>query len=138
MTKAFTYIRFSSSVQSKGDSVDRQNEYIESWLEKHPEVELSDLSFIDKGRSAFKKTHLKYDLGKLLKAVEDGTIPKGSYILVEAIDRLSRMDELTLISIVSNIINKGVTLVTLSDDTEYSLGTLKQNQGLVFMLAGKA
>ena len=138
MTKAFTYIRFSSSVQSKGDSVDRQNEYIEKWLKNHPKVELSDLRFIDKGRSAYKKTHLKYDLGKLLKAVEDGTIPKGSYILVEAIDRLSRMDELTLISIVSNIINKGVTLVTLSDDTEYSLETLKQNQGLVFMLAGKA
>ena len=59
-------------------------------------------------------------LGVFLKAIYDGTVPKGSYLLIENIDRLTR-DEITPATMLFlQIITAGVTVVTLSNQERYS------------------
>ncbi|WP_350613570.1 hypothetical protein [Pseudomonas sp. HY7a-MNA-CIBAN-0227] len=59
------------------------------------DLELADpreYLFFDAGRSACKGKHLDDtgELARFLSFVEDGTIPPGSYLVVESLDRLSR------------------------------------------------
>ncbi len=51
----------------------------------------TELTLHDKGISAFKGLNVEQGaLGEFLKAVEEGKVNKGSYLLVESLDRLSR------------------------------------------------
>ncbi|NMF88331.1 recombinase family protein [Aromatoleum petrolei] len=90
MTKAYSYIRFSTPSQSGGDSFRRQTEIAREYAELNG-LELADLKFTDLGRSAFHGANLKRgELKDFLHAVESGTVAPGSFLLVEALDRLSR------------------------------------------------
>ena len=88
MAKAHSYIRFSSTKQEKGDSLKRQQDLINKWLIKNPEIELSNLAFKDLGISGYHGDHLNHDFGRLLDAIEDNKIKSGDFVLVEAIDRI--------------------------------------------------
>ena len=71
MTKAFSYIRFSTPDQLKGDSLRRQLTASEVYAEAHG-LEL-DTSLRDLGVSGFKGAHrTKGALGRFLKRVETG------------------------------------------------------------------
>ena len=120
MPKAISYIRFSSKIQAKGDSLKRQTELINKWLSENPHVNLSNKGYSDFGRSGYHGTHLKHQFGDLLDAVEDGSITAGDYILVEAIDRIGRLETITALNIITGICMKGVKLITLEDGNEYS------------------
>src|SRR5262249_498119 len=63
-------------------------------------------------------------LRAFLDAVEGGVIPKGSFLLVESLDRVSRDDILAAQAAFLDIINSGVTLVTLVDGRSYSPATV--------------
>ncbi|OBU39017.1 hypothetical protein AYY26_08585 [Photobacterium phosphoreum] len=135
--KAIPYIRFSSLIQGNGSSVARQQDYINKWLKSNPDVLLSDLQFKDLGKSGYSGKHLKHDLGKLLFAVKSGHIKAGDFILIEAMDRLGRLPELEMISIIQQIISAGIKIVTLQDNTEYSTDSIAANSGLLYVLVGK-
>ncbi|PSW21427.1 recombinase family protein [Photobacterium sanctipauli] len=137
MPHAIPYIRFSSSIQQKGSSLERQQKLINDYLKSHPEVELSSLQYQDLGLSGYKGKHLENDLGKLLEAIEAEHIKAGDYILVEAMDRLGRLPELEMISLLHNILKHGVKVITLQDGQEYSNEALAANGGLLYLLAGK-
>ena len=88
----FSYIRFSSGQQAKGNSTDRQLD-IAPQVARDKGWELNNnLSIADLGLSAFKKANLgpKGKLGAVLTGVQSGKIPKGSVMIVEALDRLTR------------------------------------------------
>ncbi|WEM41002.1 recombinase family protein [Photobacterium sp. DA100] len=137
MPHAIPYIRFSSSIQQKGSSLERQQKLINEYLKKHPEVELSSLQYQDLGLSGYKGKHLENDLGKLLEAIEAGHIKAGDYILVEAMDRLGRLPELEMISLLHSILKHDVKIITLQDGQEYSTDAISTNGGLLYLLAGK-
>ncbi len=59
-------------------------------------------------------------LGSFLKAVEKGVVPKGSYLLVESLDRLSRDQVPIALRLFLNILEYGITIVTLGDGHTYS------------------
>lgn len=87
---AYSYIRFSTPDQSKGDSLRRQKEWGERWC-KDNGVEMASLKLRDLGVSAHRGRHATHGaLGTFLKLVESGKIPSGSILLIEAFDRLSR------------------------------------------------
>lgn len=135
MNKAISYIRFSSASQGGGSTTQRQQDMIDQWLKDHPDVVLSKASEVDTGRSGYHGEHLEHGLGKVLKVVQDGMLGSGDYVLIEAIDRLGRLPPLSMIRIVTNIIEAGVTLVTLEDNQEYT--TKSFDEGGLFILAGK-
>src|SRR5690606_6497837 len=66
-------------------------------------------------------------LGKFLAMVESGEIPKGSYLLIESLDRLSREAVPDALTLFMALINAGVVIVTLGlgDRQIYSRDILK-------------
>src|SRR5215467_1963131 len=91
MRRAYSYIRFSTPEQAKGDSLRRQTELSERYAREHGLTLDDKLTFRDLGKSAFRgKNAQEGELGDFIKAVEDGRIKRGSYLLVENLDRLSR------------------------------------------------
>jgi len=137
MAKAISYIRFSSSKQATGDSLKRQRELINDWFSNNPDVEPSNMAFKDLGISGFHGNHLKHDFGRLLDAIEAKKIKSGDYILVEAIDRIGRLDTVTALNIITSICIKGVKIITLEDKQEYSSAVISTNAGLMYYLIGK-
>lgn len=137
MPQAISYTRFSSLPQSKGSSTERQKELISNWLERNPEYSLSPLSADDKGRSGYRGEHLKHGLGSILDAINNKKIKSKDVLLIEALDRLGRLEPLEMLSLISKIINSGISIITLEDNQEYSLATTKNNQGSLYVLIGK-
>jgi DNA invertase Pin-like site-specific DNA recombinase len=118
--KAFSYVRFSTPDQAKGASYDRQIEAAQAYARERG-LELAETTYKDLGVSAFRSQNAQTGaLWAFLKAVKDGEVPSGSFLLVESIDRLTRDNILEAQSLFGLIINSGITLVTLLDRREYS------------------
>ena len=137
MRTAYSYRRISSPEQLKGTGLDRQSESAVAYCKKH-NLRLDDtLKLSDKGISAFKGDNvLRGSLGKFLELVDKGRIKKGSVLLVESIDRISRQCVLDAQELFLGIVNRGITIVTLMDDAEYSRETMAKNPGLIFVSLG--
>lgn len=103
--KAYSYIRFSSAKQQSGDSVERQTKLSANYAAKHGLELDTQLNMSDLGISAYDGANLKKGaLGQFLQLVEQSRIEKGSYLLVESLDRLSRDKVMDAFSIFSDIL----------------------------------
>lgn len=137
MAKAYSYIRFSTPEQIKGDSLRRQIEASEHYAAKQGLTLDSSLSFRDLGISAFNKSNLtKGALGEFLKLVQDGRIESGSTLLVENLDRLSRGQITDALDLFLSLIKSGITIVTLMDEGIYNKESINNNFGQLFMSIG--
>jgi len=119
--KAYSYIRFSTTIQEHGDSLRRQTQKAMEYAEKH-KLELdTKLNLHDLGVPAYKGTNFtKGALGQFIKLVDEGTIPSGSYLLIENFDRFSRLKPREAQPIFLNLINQGIKVVTLEDEKVYN------------------
>jgi len=131
---AYSYIRFSSTEQLKGDSLRRQSDLSKNYAEANGLELDTKLNLRDLGISAFDKSNLnKGALGQFLKLVEDGMIARGSYLLVESLDRLSRDKVMDALGIFLNILNAGIIIVTLADNQVYSREKTNDNWASLIM-----
>ncbi|MFA5189330.1 MAG: recombinase family protein [Verrucomicrobiia bacterium] len=136
MPKAYSYIRFSTPEQLKGDSLRRQLQLSEDYAKKHGLVLDTTFKLQDLGVSGFTRENVtKGALGVFLEAVQKHLIPKGSYLLVESLDRLSRAQITKQMTMFMGIINEGITIVTLGDGMVYSEDRINDNfAGLMYSL----
>jgi DNA invertase Pin-like site-specific DNA recombinase len=119
--RAYSYVRFSSPEQAKGDSYRRQTEKAATYAAKHGLILDDKLNMFDEGISAFMGKNVTMGaLGNFLSLVQHGDIPKGSYLLAENIDRISRDVVTEAMATLTMLINSGITLVTLTDERAYS------------------
>nr|WP_051686621.1 recombinase family protein [Ochrobactrum sp. UNC390CL2Tsu3S39] len=119
MTKAYSYIRFSTPEQAQGDSLRRQTAKAEAWANERG-ITL-DNSLRDLGVSAYHGANRTTGaLKSFLDMVEDGRIQRGSYLIVESLDRISREAVMDATSRLFDLIRAGIIVVTLSDGQEYS------------------
>ncbi|MDH0141145.1 recombinase family protein [Aquipseudomonas alcaligenes] len=132
---AVPYVRFSSGAQAKGDSERRQDELIGRWLLANSGYTRSELKFKDLGVSGWDGEHLEHGFGQLLAAIRQGHIPAGSVVLVEAIDRIGRLEPMEMLPLISSIVKAGVSIITLDDGAVYDLEAA--NKHLLFMLVAK-
>jgi hypothetical protein len=124
--KAYSYIRFSTPQQAKGDSVTRQTEKAARYAAEHGLVLDTELNLTDPGVSGYLgKNAKKGALGVFLTAVQDGAVGKGSYLLIENADRLSRDEITNSVPLFLEIINAGVVVVTLTNGEVYSKERLR-------------
>ncbi len=128
--RAFSYIRFSTPDQIKGDSLRRQLELSARYAQEHGLALDEKLTFRDLGVSAFDKSNLGSDgkLREFLNAVDQGYVPPGSFLLVESLDRLSRAQIHDALRVFLDILGKGITIVTLADGMKYSGKSNDANQ----------
>lgn len=122
---AYSYVRFSNKKQQHGDSLRRQVEMAERYA-KVNKLHLSAQNFRDLGVSAFKQRNLKQGaLAAFIGAVRAGTIEKGSYLLIEQFDRLSRAEVTVAFRLLLDLIEAGVTVVTLVDEKVWNEETIQ-------------
>jgi DNA invertase Pin-like site-specific DNA recombinase len=138
--KAYSYKRFSTPAQEQGDSLRRQTAMAQAWADRNGVPLDTELNLTDRGVSAYTGANRDVgNLGSFLRAVEDGTVPEGSWLLVENLDRLSREPAFDASYTMQGIIRAGVTVVDLSDNgglgREYNMETLRSDQGLMHLMA---
>lgn len=124
----YSYTRFSDPKQSDGTSAKRQIEYAEK-IAARVNLPLDEtLTLKDEGLSAYHSQHIKKGaLGTFLKAVEDGKVVEGSYLVIEAMDRLTRAKATKAVSLLTEIIEAGITVITSADGIEYSQKSIDEN-----------
>lgn len=133
--KAYSYIRMSTPEQLKGDSLRRQLARTRKYAEDHG-LELIE-SFDDLGVSAFRGNNAEFgELARFRDLVDSGDIAHGSYLIVESLDRLSRDKINKAFSRLNDIINKGITVVTLDDGQTYSEETITQHPFQLYIALG--
>lgn len=121
---AYFYGRFSQKKQESGTSEERQTDLPRQWCDRKGVPLDETLSYIDRGRSGFHGHHrTRSDAGLylFLKACHEGRVRKGSYLLVESLDRLSReqlQEGQRLIHAL--LFDFGVKLVVLFSGQEYT------------------
>ncbi len=132
--KAYSYIRFSTPEQLKGDSLRRQLHASKKYAEDNGLDLDTELNLQDHGFSAFTGQHrTRGALGIFLNLIEKGQIPKGSTLIIEAFDRLSREKVLDAFNLFSEIIKAGITVVTLNTGQAYTEKNINENFGLLLM-----
>lgn len=135
--RVYSYTRFSTPEQAAGDSRRRQNDAAARWIDTKNAARLADrlapvvldstLSLSDLGVSAYRGSNTAQDraLGGFLFACSEGLIAAGSYLLVESLDRVSRQSPRRVVPLLNDIVDAGVTLVTLNDGREYDAASLE-------------
>jgi DNA invertase Pin-like site-specific DNA recombinase len=112
----YSYIRFSHPEQSDGDSVRRQTETTAEWCARN-NVQLDKSLDLHHVGSAFLGEHRKNPdrnaLAAFLRLIEERKVIKGSYLIVENLDRLSREEEVPACHLLTSILLTGVHIVQL-------------------------
>lgn len=129
------YVRLSSEEQAAGNGLERQLSAVHGWCDRDgrkPDVLLQDI-----GLSAFAGTHIaKGHMGALIAAAEAGRICRGSLVVTENLDRLSRDNPFEAISILLGLLKKGVDVATAHDGARYTAsGTGNQSMMMLVMSA---
>lgn len=126
MKRAYSYVRFSTAEQLKGKSLERQTEGARNWCIANDAELDTELTLHDLGVSAFRGKNADIGaLGSFLRAVSAGQVPKGSYLLIETFDRMSRESAYDAQLTLQNIISQGITVVTLMDGKQYNVAILR-------------
>ncbi|MDX8406214.1 MAG: recombinase family protein [Mariprofundus sp.] len=131
--KAYSYIRFSTPSQLKGDSLRRQLEGSRAYAKQHNLI--LDETLRDIGVSAFKgKNATEGALRSFIELVEAGRVEKGSILILESLDRLSRQQVFSALSLFSSILAAGVEIVTLADGQHYTAESINEVGQLIYSL----
>lgn len=138
--QAISYTRFSSEIQKKGISVQRQNSLVSEWLDRHQNYNLV-AEYYDEAKSAFKGEHNAEggNLHRMIADIKSGMYQKGAVLLVEAVDRLSRQGIAETNVIIYDILRAGVGIVLLSDkDDIYTWEQLNKDPLVSMVITMKA
>ncbi len=131
---AYSYIRFSSPEQAKGDSFRRQTEQARLYCERN-NLELADFTLKDLGLSAYHGNHVKDGaLGDFIDAVKSGQIPHGSYLLVESMDRLSREKISIAQARFLSLLELGINVVVLKGERVYTAESANDLGQIIYSL----
>jgi DNA invertase Pin-like site-specific DNA recombinase len=120
--RAYFYLRYSNPDQEEGTSTGRQEAARDRWLGAHPEVVLDPMILRDEGVSGYTGKHATdedYALAQFLAAVKAGRVPRGSYLLVENLDRLTRQKDSDALRLVLDFLDAGVNIVQLEPLFEF-------------------
>ena len=98
---------------------------------------LDTSTFHDHGISAFHgKNVVEGKLGVFIEAVTKGSIPKGSYLLVESLDRISRSEIDEALELFLRLIRLGLVIVTLTPpEMVYSKEQFKVDKGMSLIIS---
>ncbi|MDX8469223.1 recombinase family protein [Mesorhizobium sp. VK23B] len=113
--QAISYARWSSGKQSQGDSLARQTSNAEAFCSQYGLTLDRDRQLVDDGVSAFKGANLEASLGAFVADVRSGKIPSDVVLIVENIDRITRVKPARAIRYFLDLLDTGLTLVTLTD-----------------------
>lgn len=134
----YSYVRFSSKKQEKGDSLRRQSTGGEEWIARNADkgYVAARLTLHDIGVSAFRGKNKHTGALKLfLQEIESGRVQPGAILLVEHLDRLSRQGVGEAYALFTQILNAGVHIAVLKPYEQiYSRESVNDLVGLLLPL----
>ncbi len=140
MRNAYSYIRMSTDVQLKGDSLRRQLEASAAYAKENSLNlidHVADHQLQDIGVSGYKgQNAITGVLARFLDALKAGDIPNDSVLLIESLDRLSRDRISGALTLFLTILEHGIEIVTLADRQIYTKTIINQNPGQLFVSLG--
>lgn len=107
----FSYVRFSSAKQAKGDSERRQLEIAPRVAKEKGWTLRDDLSAKSEAKSAYKGSNVEA-IEAIIQAAQSGKIPVGSVCILEALDRLTRLTLDEAYQLFRRVILAGVEIYT--------------------------
>lgn len=111
MKRAYSYIRFSRAHQIEGDSLRRQTSTTAEYCKRHNLTLDDSLNLKDLGVSAFKGRNVeKGALGRFIAACQGGLVPRGSALILESLDRLSRQSPRKTINLLTQLLDLGIEI----------------------------
>ncbi len=132
VSRAFSYNRFSSKKQQKGESFRRQSEFAVEVCRENGWVLDESLTLNDLGVSAFRGANAKVGaLGEFLEAIRIGRVLRGSVLIIESIDRLSRSKVGEALQLFISILNSGVSIVTREPRRTYTQDSINDIAALL-------
>lgn len=112
--QAVGYARWSSLEQGKGSSLERQTHQISTFVERRGWTLIGQV--IDEGKSAYTGSNIHTgNLARLVKQIELGELDRNVVIVVEQLDRISRLPPSQVISWIQRITALGVSIATVND-----------------------
>src|SRR5437867_1561172 len=132
---AISYARWSSDKQSAGDSARRQASMVADYCTRHNLTLDTTRSMVAAGVSAFRGRNVAPGsaLAAFLDAVKAKQIPRDAVLLIEGLDRLSRLPALDALDVLRRICATGVTVVSLEDHREYTAESLRTDSTSLFV-----
>jgi DNA invertase Pin-like site-specific DNA recombinase len=139
VSRVFSYERVSSQKQIQGRGLERQSGGAEEWCRERGLQLDTSLDLTDPGLSAYHGEHLKQGaLGRFLALAQAGELGPEPILLVEAVDRLSRLELLDGVQdIVFQLLRSGVQIHTLEDGARYTKATVNNDLGSAIQLIAK-
>lgn len=130
--KVYSYRRFSSGRQAAGHSLQRQVESARRWCYENGYELDESLALADLGISAYKGDNASRGaLAGFLTAIESNKVPKGSILLVESLDRLSRAALPEAVGLLTQIVRAGIRVVSLIDGKEWNEKTIEDTMNFM-------
>ena len=132
MQVAISYIRFSSAQQSEGDSLRRQLEMTRTYATKQSLLLDESLTYRDLGVSGWKGKHRTEGMLKaLLDGIKFGRVRRGTALLVERLDRLTREGFMTGVSLMMDILKAGIEVHSVVQVEFFGCPKLRQRNSLL-------
>ena len=132
MKTAYSYKRFSSPEQSHGDSLRRQTKRANDLCQEFGWHLDDTLKLHDLGVSAFRGKNVREGaLAAFLEAIKLGKVKKGSTLIVESLDRLSRDEIDEALTLFMSIIRAGVDIATFDPKRTYDRQSIKNPMTLL-------
>jgi DNA invertase Pin-like site-specific DNA recombinase len=123
--RVISYTRFSSPKQARGDSYRRQTEMALRWCLAHGLELDTDLRLEDLGVSGFSGANARRGALRALQLMcLEQRLEPGTILLIEALDRLTRLPLPEAQELLLSLINNGLTIVTLTDGKVWNRETL--------------
>jgi DNA invertase Pin-like site-specific DNA recombinase len=118
--RAISYARFSTGEQADGDSARRQLALARAYCERN-NLELDERTYADFGVSGWTGGNSAAgELAELIEAIEGGRVPKGVVLVVENMDRITRLPPDEATALIMRIVKAGVDVATLSPEQVYT------------------
>jgi DNA invertase Pin-like site-specific DNA recombinase len=137
-TLAYSYVRFSTPQQAAGASLQRQTEKAAKYALEHGLTLDREMDMTDFAVSAFRGKNARTGaLRSFLDAVEKGYVPRGSYLLVENMDRVSREGIIASQGLFSLLISSGINIVTLTDQELYTMARFTREPEAMFRITAE-
>lgn len=132
---AIAYARWSSLEQGKGSTLERQLQVVEQYCARRG-LDIFE-RVTDEGSSAYAGTNVQTgNLGKIISRVETGKLPRDITIVVEQLDRISRLPPAQVVAWIQRVTSLGVTIATANDGYIINADSISTNlmgfMGLVF------
>ena len=123
--RAFSYLRWSSDIQTKGHSLERQLSITREICREHG-WELDESIFPDEGLSGYHGDNLsKGHLAHFIAAVKAKKIKTPCVLVVEALDRLTRLKLSQARDLFENLLAEGVLICTANNRKIYNADSLE-------------